>query len=230
MIFPLETLFFLEFWSAGGETFEWVHSYDSNNILLLQAELRQAIENDLSIVYDNYSEWFNLAEYPDVEEQLDVSEIPLFRRAAGVDPDAEECVYGIGDEYDGLRAVIMHRLGSSDFARLESAARLFNWTIECGLDLCDASGSPGCLVRIGRLPEFASFLLDRVRGRVASAHGSSGGEPDAFERRFGPLLPAIEALQKELDTAKGLWNDLSIALFTCIYRLYAAAIEEYYAT
>ena len=51
-----------------------------------------------------FSEWFNLAEYPDVLEQLEPSEVAVFLKAAGAPDDTDFSSIGNYDCFSGLCA------------------------------------------------------------------------------------------------------------------------------
>src|SRR6266851_7185531 len=115
------------------ESCDW-YSVDSYEQLHLSAS--QFIGNQLDIFYAEFSEWFNLAEFPDVEQQLQASEVAVFLQAAGA-PDAadfssiEDC-----NCFSGLCAVIRQRLVQRSLEQIKLAAELFNWTIARGLARC----------------------------------------------------------------------------------------------
>jgi hypothetical protein len=99
--------------------------------------------------YADFSDWFSLAEFPDMEEQLEPSEVMVFLRAAG-----------------GLRGVIRHRLDQRSLDQIKLAAELFNWTIDCGLFLADTSSK--AILRVGHVEEVAPFLLEQILHRLPS--------------------------------------------------------------
>jgi hypothetical protein len=50
----------------------------------LHISASQLIENQLSLLNGEFWEWLNLAEFPDVEEQLQPSEVAVFLKAPGL--------------------------------------------------------------------------------------------------------------------------------------------------
>ncbi len=75
------------------------------------------IEDQLDELYSEFSQCFNLAEFPDVEEQLLPSEVAIFRTEAGAPADVDFSSVENYDCFLGLRAVIRHRLAQSRWTR-----------------------------------------------------------------------------------------------------------------
>jgi len=92
------------------ESCDW-YSADSFGHFRLSAS--QFIGDQLDLFYAEFSEWFNLAEFPDVEEQLQPSEVAVFLKAAGAPDDADFSSIENYDCFLGLRAVIHYRLDQS---------------------------------------------------------------------------------------------------------------------
>jgi len=96
-------------------TFESCEWYSPDSFGLLHFSASQFIRNQLHEFHAEFSEWFNLADFPDVGEQLEPAEVPVFLKAAGApddwtpDPDDASSM-GDYDSFSGLRAVIRHRL------------------------------------------------------------------------------------------------------------------------
>src|SRR5580704_16226147 len=116
-------------------TLESCDCYSTDSTGPLHFSVARFIQTELDNFYADFSEWFNLAEYPDVLEQLDLPEVSLFLKAAEAPNNTDCSTIGDYDCFSGLCAVIRHRLEQRSLEQIKLAAELFNWTIECGLDL-----------------------------------------------------------------------------------------------
>jgi hypothetical protein len=70
----------------------------------------QFIKDQLDLFYGLFSDWFNLAEYPDVLEQLQPPEVAMFLKAAEAPDNTDFGSIGNYDCFSGLWRVIRHRL------------------------------------------------------------------------------------------------------------------------
>jgi hypothetical protein len=147
-------------------TLERCDWYGADSFEPLDFSVAQFIRDELDNFYADFSEWFNLAEYPDVLEQLEPSEAAAFRKAAGAPEDTDFSTIGNYDCFSGLCAVIRQRLEQRSLEQIKLAAELFNWTIECGLFLADTKAQ--AVLRVGSVGEVAPFLLDRILNRLSS--------------------------------------------------------------
>jgi hypothetical protein len=165
-----------------------------------------------------YAEWLNAAGYDPAQDQLDDTEIDIFRSAAGNDGEYV---------FHGLRAVVLHRLKDGTFDGMQSAIKLFQLVLECALaDVGDFA--PKCQVFIGGIDQFAPLLLGRIEERVPAKGPTWQSEPDAFDVAFRPLLPVIGGLRKAIAEPNWVDHDLALTLFRCIYDLYQGAVRNYY--
>ena len=89
------------------ERCEWHAAHSFGHLHVLAS---QFIGGQLDEFYAEFSEWFNLAEFPNVEEQLQPSELAMFLKAAGAPEDVDFISIENYDCFSGLRAVIRHRL------------------------------------------------------------------------------------------------------------------------
>ena len=82
---------------------------------------------------------------------------------------------------------------------IKLAAELFNWTIECGLDLADTKAQ--AVIRVGSIEEVASVLLDRILFRLAgnALHRNPAYQvpPSDFEQRFRPFVPMLDDAERD---------------------------------
>jgi hypothetical protein len=186
------------------------------------------IRSQLSLFYEQFSEWFNLAEFPDVLEQLKPSEVAVFLKTAGA-PDGAD--FGSIESYDcfsGLRAVIRHRLDQRSLEQIKLAAELFNWTIDCGLDRCDTNAC--AVIKVGSPEEVAPSLLGRILNRLPgdAKRGNSAYQygPSAFEQRFLPLAPVLTMLKETVESAYWVQNQLALRLFFWIADIYQEEVEN----
>jgi len=212
------------------ENCDW---YSSNSIEQLHFWAKQFIEVQLNEFYADFSEWFNFADFPDVEEQLEPSEKAVFLKAAGApddwapDPDDASSM-GNYDSFSGLRVVICHRLDQRSLEQTKMAAELFNWTIEFGLFCCDASAH--AVVRVGSVEEVAPFLLERIMNRLPDkANAGDPGYrawPSGFEQRFLPLAPMLTMLQETIESTDWVQNQLALRIFFWIAEMYKLEVEN----
>src|SRR5471030_130634 len=98
-----------------GYTLESCKWYNSDQFRDLHFAAGKFIRDQLSQFYAEFSEWFNLADFPDVVEQMEASEVPVFIRVAGFAGDGSTIEYC--DSFSGLRAVIRCRI--DQFARTD---------------------------------------------------------------------------------------------------------------
>jgi hypothetical protein len=145
-----------------GYTLESCKWYNSDQFRDLHFAAGKFIRDQLSQFYAEFSEWFNLADFPDVVEQMEASEVPVFIRVAGFAGDGSTIEYC--DSFSGLRAVIRCRIDQFSLEQIKMAAALFNWTIDFGLDLCDAHASAE--IQIGSVEEVAPNMLKRILDRL----------------------------------------------------------------
>ena len=82
----------------------------------------QFIEKELDNFYADFSDWFNLAEYPDIEEQLEPSEVMVFLKAARAPDDTDFSSKKNHDCFSGLREIIRHRLDQRSLDQIKLAA------------------------------------------------------------------------------------------------------------
>lgn len=177
----------------------------------LQFEVTDLIEEHIRTLYNDYSEWFNLAEYPDVYEQLEASEMPIFLKAAGAPadwtPDLEnQSCYEDFDSGDGLVAVIRHRLQQRSPESLKAAIKLYDYLVEFGLFLCDSRYSAG--IRMGTLAELAPYLTDRIIDEVTERKKVS-----MLSESSAPLLDILKTLKVAFECPRLFEIDLAIRIF-----------------
>jgi hypothetical protein len=174
------------------ESCDWC-STDSFGPLLSAS---QFIRDQLDLFYSEFSGWFNLAEFPDVMEQLQPSEVAVFLKAAGAPDDTDFSSIENYDCFSGLCAVIRHRLDQRSLEQIKLAAELFNWTIDCGLSCYETNAR--CVIRIGSAEEVAPFLLGRILNRLSDdAKRADPALPSTFDQRFLPLAPALTMPQRD---------------------------------
>jgi hypothetical protein len=194
----------------------------------LHVSVSEFVRAQLDTFYAGHSEYFNLAEYPDLVEQLLPSEMPIFRAAAGVPEDANLGSIADFDTFRGLRHVIPRRLECSSLEELELAADLFNWTIDSGLFL-SGTDSRGA-IRVGPICQVAPFVLHRILSRLpCGAKPSDGTFPvlqSDFERRFFPLAPVLIMLNEAVESENWTQNELAPKLFCWIVDSYELCLER----
>jgi len=182
----------------------------------------------LGLFYGLFSDWFNLAEFPDVECQLEPSEAAAFFKAAGAPEDTDFSTIGNYDCFSGLCAVIRHRLDQRSLDQIKLAAELFNWTIDCGLFLADTRSK--AVLRVGPVEEVAPFLLERILHRLPSIDKHRNPAylppPSRVEQRFLPLAPVLTMLQDTVESADWVQNHFALEIFFWIVEMYKAEVEN----
>jgi hypothetical protein len=189
---------------------------------------RQFIEDELALLYGEFSEWFNLAEFPDVGGKLEQSEVTVFLEAAGAPTGVN---LGSAENYDcfsGLCAVIRHRLSERSLEKIKLAAELFNWTIDYGLSFGDTNAQ--AVLRVGSVEEVAPFLLERILNRLARETKQMRPPYQApqgdFIQRFVALAPMVEMLKETAESAGWVQNQLAVKIFIWIADTYKLALEN----
>jgi hypothetical protein len=207
-------------------TLEYCDWYSPSSFDHMQFEVSQFIRDQLDEFYAEFSEWFNLAEFPDVEEQFLPPEKPVFLRAAGAPADTD---FGEIENYDcfsGLCAVIRYRLDQRSLGDLKEAAELFNWTIDFGLFCCDTKAS--AVVRMGSADDVAPYLLERILNRLPN--GSQGNDPfhpsrlGGVERRLLPFVPIMRILKEAAESGSLLHNEVALRILYLIVDAYKAEL------
>ena len=216
------------FSKTDADTFESCDWFCADSIGHVYFLASQFIKNELASFYAEFSEWFNIAEYPDVLEQLEPSEVVAFRKAAGAPEDTDFSTIGIYDCFSGLCAVIRQRLQEQSLEQIKLAAELFNWTIECGLFLADTKAQ--AVLRVGSVGEVAPFVLDRILNRLSSnaKHRNPAYQvpPSDFEQRFLPLAPMLEMFKETVESAHWVQNQLARRVFSWIAVMYKAEVDN----
>jgi hypothetical protein len=168
------------------ESCDW---YSSESFWHLHFSVAQFIQDQLDEFYAEFSEWFNLGEFPDAEEQLEPSEVAVFLKGANAPDHADISSIKNHDCFSGLCAVIRHRLDQRSLEQIKSAVELFNWTIDFGLFSCDTNAH--AIIKVGSVEDVAPFLLERILSRLPNdaeqAHPAYQVRPTRVERRFLPL-------------------------------------------
>ena len=206
------------------ENCDW-HAPDSFGHL--HFAVAQFIQVQLDGFYAEFSESFNLAEFPDVLEQLKPSEVAVFLKAAGAPDRANFRSIKNYDCFSGLCAVIRHRLDQRSLEELKLAAELFTWTIDFGLSLCDTAAH--AVLRVGSVEHVAPFLLERILSRLPDdcrQGAASQSQPHGFEQRFLPLAPVLNMLKETVECAGWVQNQLALRIFFWVAEMYKMQVEN----
>lgn len=206
------------------ENCEWCTPESFGN---LHYTVAQFIQSQLDGFYAEFSEWFNLAEFPDVLEQLEPPEVAVFLKAAGAPDDTDYSSIENYDCFSGLCAVIRHRLDQRSLEQLKLAAELFNWTIDCGLFLCDITGH--AVIKVGSVADVAPFLLDRMLSRIpddAKQWTVYQAQPGGLEHCFLPLVEVLSMLKETVESADWVQNQLALDIFFWIVNIYMVQVEN----
>ena len=190
--------------------------------------MKDFIRNSLNELYAEFSEWFNLAEYPDIEEQLRPSELSVFLKGAGAPIDLDFSSIKDYDCFSGLSAVIRHRLDQQSLEQIKLAAGLFNWTVDFGLSLCDERAC--AVVQVGCTETVAPFLLDRILIRFPDDRKNLEllyeGRLGRIEQRFLPVAPVVRMLRDAVGAPGWTRDDLALRLFCWITDVYKEEVEN----
>jgi hypothetical protein len=207
------------------ESCDW-YSADSFGHLFVSAS--QVIESQLSLLNGEFWEFLNLAEFLDIEEQLQPSEVAVFLKAAGAPDDADFRSIDGYDCFSGLGAVIRCRLNQRSLEQIKLAAGLFNWTVEFGLFSCDTNAH--FALSVGSVEEVAPFLLERILNRLQNDAKQEDPEcqalPSTFEQRFHPLAPVLTMLKETVESADWVQNQLALRIFFWIAEMYKVEVEN----
>jgi hypothetical protein len=206
------------------ETCDW-YSIDSFEHLHFLAS--QFIGEHLDSFCTQFSEWFNCAEFPDVEQQLQASEVAVFLNAAGAPNTAAFSSIENYDCFSGLCAVIRQRVVQRSLEQIKLAVELFNWTIDFGLSRCDTKAR--AVIRVGSAADVAPFLLERILDRLPShrkhGHSRCHGLPNV-QQRFLPLAPLLTMLKETVESTDWIQNQLALRIFFWVAEMYKAEIEN----
>jgi hypothetical protein len=208
--------------------YEFCDWFRSDSIAQLHTAATTLINDQLHELYAQFSEELNLAEFPDVEEQLSPSEAAVFRKAAGAHLDTDSQRLEHSDCFTGLCTVIRQRLEQPSLAQIKGAAELFNWTMDSGLACCD--GNPNAIVRVGNVKEVAPFLFERilycVHHEAAFRASTHQDQMSGVEQRFGSMVPLLTMLRGCFESGDSVGNELAIKLFFWIAEKYQAEVTE----
>jgi hypothetical protein len=194
----------------------------------LHFSVSQFINDQLDEFYAEFSEWFNLADFPDVEEQLLPSETAVFLKGAGAPENADFDSVENHHCFSGLCAVIRHRLAQRSLEQIKLAAELFNWTIDFGLSCCDTNAR--AVIRVGSVQEVAPDLLERILDRLPDETEQGNPaypfRPSRLEQRFLPLVPVLTMLRETVESPDWDQNQLAVRIFIWIAKMYKAEIDH----
>jgi hypothetical protein len=187
----------------------------------------QFINDQLDEFYADFSEWFNMAEFPDVEDQLLPCEAAVFLKGAGAPEAADFDSIENYDCFSGLCAVIRHRLAQKSLEQIELAGELFNWTIDFGLFCCDTKAC--AVIRIGSVVEIGPDLLERILSRLPNEDHQTNPAleipPSRLEQRFLPLAPLLTMLKETVGRPDWGQNQLAVQILAWIANLYKVEVE-----
>lgn len=208
-------------------TLEYCDWYTPDSFWHLHFSVNQFINDQLDEFYAEFSEWFNMAEYPDVAEQLMASETAVFLKGAEAPENADFDSIENYDCFSGLRAVVRHRLDQRSLEQIKLAAELFNWTIDFGLSCCDTRAR--AVVRVGSVAEVGPDLLERILGRLPDEGTQRSPAlqfpPSRLEQRFLPLAPLLTMLKETLETPGSEQNQLAVRILVWIANIYKEEVE-----
>ena len=124
--------------------------------------------------------------------------------------------------------MIRLRIEQFSLEQIKMAAALFNWTIDFGLDLCDAHASAE--IQIGSVEEVAPIVLKRILDRLPDDRilGSAADHtsPTCVVQRFLPLVPVLTLLKETIESPGWVQNQLALQLFFWITEIYRVELEN----
>ena len=160
--------------------------------------------------------------------KVEQPEVAVFLKAVGAPDDADYSSIENYDCFSGLCAVIRHHLDQRSLEQLKLAAKLFNWTIDCGLFLCDTTGH--AVIKVGSAADVAPFLLDRVLSRLPDdtrqKNPAHQAPPSDFEQRFLPHAPVLTMLKETVESADWVQNQLALRIVFWVAEMYKAQVED----
>jgi hypothetical protein len=208
------------------ESLDWFGAESDSRLLF---DVREFINSQLDEFYAEFSESFNLANYPDVEDQFSPEEVPVFRRTVGMPLDAEYGEYKNYNCFAGLCAVIRERLKDEAVDNIRGAAELFNWTIDVGMSSCPENA--GAFIEVGSVADVAPLVIERILNRLAhdaKRQRGVGATPSAFAKTFGPIEDVLKILEKAMKGSDWTSQEVALELFYWIAGKYRSATEAPY--
>jgi len=219
---PADRILVWEYSYTDAYTLERCDWYSPDSLSHLHFSVSQFINDQLDEFYAEFSEWFNLAEFPDVEEQLLPSEAAVFLKGAGAPENADFDSIENYDCFSGLRAVIRHRLDQRSLEQIKEAAELFSWTIDFGLFGCDTKAR--AILRVGSVVDVAPDLLERILSRLPDETEQRNPvlqfRPSRLQQRFLPLAPLLTILKETVEAKDWDQNQLAVRIFVWIADMY----------
>jgi hypothetical protein len=201
------------------ESCDW---YTADSLWHFHLSVSQFINLELREFYAEFSEWFNVADFPDVGEQLLESETAVFLKGAGAPENADFDSVENYDCFSGLCAVIRHRLDQRSLEQIKLAAELFNWIIYFGLFCCDTKA--WAIIRVGSIVDVAPDLLGRILSRLPDESEQSNPPyrfgPNRLEQRFLPLAPVLAMLKETVEAPDWDQNQLAVRILVWIADTY----------
>jgi hypothetical protein len=227
---PLSRILVWAYCHTDAYHFESLDWYPPESFAILRSSVAQIVNDHLSELYADLSEWFNLADFPDVLDQFIPSETPLFLSAAGAPIDTDVSSVEDYDCFSGLCAVIRHRIKQESLEQVKSAAELFNWTIDFGLLTSETGASS--VIKVGSVEEVAPSLLDRLLQRLTAPPRC---RPESFEeslsqpeRRLLVLRPMLIMLAETVQSEHWAENQLAVRILSWVAETYKVLLESEY--
>ena len=169
-----------------------------------------------------YGESFNLAEYPDPEDMLDEQEQRILAERLEAD----------GEVMDALVPVLKQRLSVQSFDALKQAEKLFNYTIEHGVDkhnICFCREDVASTwIFIEKVEKFGPFFIDRVLQQI-SIHDAKGlyGH-SVMGGLMSPFRSIVEGMKRAVEHDSWPANELSLGRFFMLMDIYEELAESQY--
>jgi hypothetical protein len=134
---------------------------DQRSFDRVRRELKQYVQHQLDLFSWNseYADYFSTAEYADVEESISEDEAAVFQSTlAPEDRGVPLDELHPREQLNGLRAVILRRIGSGNLEDIRAALYLFDGVMESGIP-ADDTRNPRSYIRIETASEFVPWFV-----------------------------------------------------------------------
>lgn len=206
---------------------EFCESYSPSSFSRLQHDASEFILWQLDEFYQEFCDWIQLADFPDVEEQFLPSEEPLLASIAGLASAKDHSEKPSSECFSALCGVIRHRLNQQTIQGLIQAANLFNYTIEYGV--WDCVGNPYSILIIGSADAVAPALLDHLSKANDTLPNDINGvaQRDQFQSRWDllPVTPILQILISTVEAESLSQNTAALQLFNLVFQSYRAFLQ-----
>ena len=189
----------------------------------LHQEASSFMKDQLKIFYDNYYEYFNLADYADAEERLTEEE----RRSFSERLQSDE----IGVVFEILSEVLIQRLDIHTIESLKKSEELFNYIIDFGLSNYNEhrhSNEAATWINIGQPAEFGIFFVEHILNQIKVYESNKHYGHSAIGESMAPFRSIIEGMKKVVNKKGWSEDDLYVGRLLMLIDIYQSLVEEQY--